>query len=173
MLFPRLPILGISSTHARQRGDPNGRTYGCRGIARPTSSYVHSDKQKCHILQVKGHSTEVGSAESKEEELPDYFALLGVSTSATTAEIVIAYRHRAREMAGMPTSDLRYVRIKQAWDILSDPESRREYEARIKPDLYQVLKIGRDANLREIIASYRKLARIHHPGNLTKLYVSS
>lgn len=43
----------------------------------------------------------------------DYYDLLGLSTSATTAEIVAAYRHRAREVADLSTSDPLYVNIKK------------------------------------------------------------
>jgi hypothetical protein len=42
----------------------------------------------------------------------DYYDLLGLSTSATTAEIVIAYRRRARDVADLSTSDPLYVSIK-------------------------------------------------------------
>jgi curved DNA-binding protein len=51
----------------------------------------------------------------------------------------------------------------QAYDVLSEETSRRKYDAVIKPDLYKVLHISRTATLREIIISFRKLARTHHP----------
>ena len=43
----------------------------------------------------------------------DYYDLLGVSTGSTTAEIVSAYRRKAREVADLPTTDKLYVRIKK------------------------------------------------------------
>ena len=50
--------------------------------------------------------------EHKAEE-GDYYDLLGVSTSATSNEVVIGYRKKAREVADLETSDPRYLRIKE------------------------------------------------------------
>ena len=47
------------------------------------------------------------------QENTDLYDCLGVSTSATTAEIVAAYRACAREVADFPTSHPKYKLIKK------------------------------------------------------------
>ena len=60
-------------------------------------------------------SEEKGVEVLKEESIlgVDYYDVLGVSMGATTAEIVAAYRRRAREVAGRATNDPVYYRIKE------------------------------------------------------------
>jgi len=71
----------------------------------------------------------------------DYYDLLGLSTSATTAEIVAAYRHRAREVADLSTSDPLYVNIKKVWlcSLLKKTEFNRFH---LKFSLLRSLRSG-------------------------------
>ena len=48
----------------------------------------------------------------QDEPALDYYDLLGLSTSATSVEIVAAYRRHAREVADLNTSDPLYINIK-------------------------------------------------------------
>jgi len=112
-------------------------------------------------LDVQGDAPDPPSTKPTKEL--DFYDVLGVSTSSTTAEIVVAYRSRAREVADLPTMSPAYARIKAAYDTLSDEALRRKYDEAIKPDIYRVLGVSRAATLREIIVAYRKLARVSHP----------
>ena len=61
-------------------------------------------------------SKDMSNHQTSLEEL-DYYDVLGVSTSSTTADIVAAYRSKARDAAGLPTSDKLYILIKQVTPI--------------------------------------------------------
>jgi len=65
----------------------------------------------------------------------DLYATLGVSKTASADEIKKAYRKLARvhhpdANAGDPKAEERFKEISHAHDVLSDPEKRREYDAR-------------------------------------------
>jgi molecular chaperone DnaJ len=65
----------------------------------------------------------------------DLYATLGVSQNASTDEIKKAYRKLARvhhpdANAGDPKAEERFKEISHAHDVLSDPEKRKEYDAR-------------------------------------------
>ncbi|CAJ1392871.1 unnamed protein product [Effrenium voratum] len=57
---------------------------------------------------------------------------LGVSRSAAADEIRRAYRHKARELhpdkCSEPDAQARFIRVNQAYEILSNPVSRRSYD---------------------------------------------
>lgn len=64
----------------------------------------------------------------------DYYAMLEVPPTATTAEIRRAYRRLARKYhpdlnQQLPDNDRRIKRLNEAYAILSDPTSRAAYDA--------------------------------------------
>ncbi len=63
--------------------------------------------------------------------MTDYFELLGLERNCSTNEIQKAYRKLAREshpdIVGFSGED-RFKKIKQAYETLSDPLKRQEYD---------------------------------------------
>lgn len=63
----------------------------------------------------------------------DYYQILGVPKTASREEIQRAFRRLAREhhpdMSGQATSD-EFRRIREAYEVLSDPQRRADYDAR-------------------------------------------
>ena len=63
----------------------------------------------------------------------DYYAILGVSRSASQEEIQRAYRKLARtyhpDVNKDPAAEERFKEISEAYDVLSDPGTRRRYDA--------------------------------------------
>src|SRR5579875_2032597 len=60
----------------------------------------------------------------------DYYAVLGVSPDATDKEITRAYRKLAKQYHpdANPGSEERFKEITAAYDVLGDPERRKEYD---------------------------------------------
>jgi molecular chaperone DnaJ len=62
----------------------------------------------------------------------DLYEILGVSRNATQEDIKKAYRRLARELhpdvSGDPASEERFKEVTAAYEILSDPEKRRQYD---------------------------------------------
>jgi curved DNA-binding protein len=71
----------------------------------------------------------------------DYYAVLGVPRGAAQEEIQRSYRKLARtyhpDINKDPQAEERFKEISQAYDVLSDPETRRRYDA-FGPDFRQV-----------------------------------
>lgn len=63
----------------------------------------------------------------------DFYEVLGVSRTATPDEIQGAYRRLARthhpDVNKDPAAEERFKEISEAYDVLSDPETRRRYDA--------------------------------------------
>ncbi len=66
--------------------------------------------------------------------VPDYYAILGVSRTATPSEIEAAFRTLARRChpdvcPGDPNAEAVFKQINEAHAVLADPEKRRQYDA--------------------------------------------
>jgi molecular chaperone DnaJ len=64
---------------------------------------------------------------------PDYYGLLGVKKDASAPEIKRAYRRLARKYhpdinPGDKASEEKFKQLRQAYDVLSDPDKRRSYD---------------------------------------------
>jgi hypothetical protein len=70
------------------------------------------------------------------EDPAGYYARLGVAPTAPEAAIIAAYRHKARVLhPDIPgTGDARaFMAMKEAYDVLSDPERRASYDRSARP----------------------------------------
>jgi curved DNA-binding protein len=71
----------------------------------------------------------------------DFYEILGVSRTATQDEIQRAYRKLARahhpDVNKDPGAEERFKEISEAYDVLSDPETRRRYDA-FGPDFRRI-----------------------------------
>jgi curved DNA-binding protein len=71
----------------------------------------------------------------------DFYEILGVQRSASQDEIQRAYRKLAREhhpdVSKHPDSEEKFKQVSEAYDVLSDPETRKRYDA-FGPDFRRV-----------------------------------
>jgi len=74
-------------------------------------------------------------------EAQDFYEVLGLGRDATAQEIQRAYRKLARtyhpDVNKDPAAERRFQEISEAYEVLSDPETRRRYDA-FGPDFRQV-----------------------------------
>ena len=74
-------------------------------------------------------------------EAQDLYEVLGVGRDATAQDIQRAYRKLARtyhpDVNKDPAAERRFQEISEAYEVLSDPESRRRYDV-LGPDFRQV-----------------------------------
>jgi curved DNA-binding protein len=66
-------------------------------------------------------------------DFQDYYAVLGVSRTASEKEIQSAYRKLARQHhpdvnPGNPEAEATFKRINEAYEVLSDPDKRKKYD---------------------------------------------
>lgn len=68
--------------------------------------------------------------------IKDYYAILGVSKNATLEEIKKAFREKAKkyhpDVCKLPDAHERFVEIGEAYEVLKDPDTRREYDEFVK-----------------------------------------
>jgi hypothetical protein len=88
-----------------------------------------------------GRGRERERGERASGEVPhDYYEILGVPRDATAEEVKRAYRRRAREChpdinPGDPEAAARFREAREAYETLSDPERRAEYDRTHPPRL--------------------------------------
>ena len=66
----------------------------------------------------------------------DYYEVLGLEADASDEEIKKAYRSLAKafhpDTSTHPKAKERFLAISAAYDVLSDPDSKRDYDSRLK-----------------------------------------
>ena len=73
--------------------------------------------------------------------MADYYEILGISKSASSTEIRIAYKRLAMEYhpdrnPGDPSAEERFKQINEAYHLLSDPLKKARYDVGIEPVVY-------------------------------------
>lgn len=99
----------------------------------------------------------------------DYYATLGVSQSASDTEIKKAYRklaqkHHPDSNPGDPKAEARFKEVSQAFDVLKDPEKRRQYD-----QVREMLKAGYSPFVGPAGSGTRRI-RIEDLGDLSDLF---
>jgi len=80
----------------------------------------------------KGEISKMGASAT----FKDYYAILGVSKDATFEEIKKAFRDKAKkyhpDVCKQPDAHERFIEIGEAYEVLKDPDTRREYDEYVK-----------------------------------------
>ena len=106
--------------------------------------------------------------------MKDYYAILGVSPSASAAEIQRVFRRLALEFHPDVNSSTeaaaRFQEINDAYQILKDPEKRAEYDESRNP--WAVPRTGATANQQDIRRHYfqRRVRAATDPGSTWNYY---
>lgn len=98
----------------------------------------------------------------------DHYKVLGVPTEATGDDVRRAYRRLARQYhpdanPDGPATEERFKEIQQAYEILSDPNKRREYDKESRPSA------GRTSGAPRRPAGSRPQRKTTEPVNLSDL----
>jgi molecular chaperone DnaJ len=102
-------------------------------LARPDSLLAVVQRQATGTLVPSGASEATDVAAQREWFEKDYYRVLGVSESATAKEIKSAYRKLSRQYhpdanEGDAAAEERFKEISAAYDVVGDPERRKEYD---------------------------------------------
>jgi DnaJ-domain-containing protein 1 len=93
--------------------------------------------------------------------MEDLYGILGLTNRATPNEIKSAYRRLARrfhpDVSQSPDAQARFVKINEAYQILSDPQRRRMYDQGMYADSGRTFYASRQA---EVVAKQRHFDRI-------------
>ena len=98
----------------------------------------------------------------------NYYEVLGVQLQSSFKQIKISYEKKIKKFESHRTSKntSQIIKIKEAYDVLSDPESRTLYNEllRLKNlNFYERLGLLPSASMEEIKRSYQRLAMKFHP----------
>ena len=93
------------------------------------------------------------------------YGVLGVSRTATLAEIRAAFRALAKQFhpdvaGGDPTAEDRFMSIRAAYEVLADPVRRRDYDAAPDGDTAQA----------QLVAILRRRRNERRRARLMRLY---
>lgn len=71
----------------------------------------------------------------EDKNIPDYYEILGINYDADTDSVKKAFRSLAKafhpDTSTHPNARERFLKITDAWEILSDPKKRREYDEKL------------------------------------------
>jgi curved DNA-binding protein CbpA len=106
-------------------------------------------------------------------ETKDYYAILGITPDATLADIKKAYRKLARQHHpdrnnGDPEAAERFRQVTEAYDVLSDPAARKEYDS-TRPPVTPTGLSGFEpdpdtaSKVLQVLESTWQVIRSHHP----------
>jgi DnaJ-class molecular chaperone len=103
-------------------------------------------------------------------EFKDYYATLGVSKTATEAEIKKAFRKLARQHhpdlnPGDSAAEAKFKDINEANEVLGDPESRRKYD-----DLGASWRNGNTAGWEHAASQPRRRSRTVTPDEMSEMF---
>jgi len=93
--------------------------------------------------------------------MTDLYAILGLTSKATPAEIKSSYRKLARryhpDVSASPDANERFAKINEAYQVLSDPQKRWAYDQGLYADSQRTFYASRQA---EVVAMQKHFDRI-------------